>query len=69
MPIAVVHDGTLKSDPAECCCLCRMPTRYWNQEMDVPVCPSCAGDHELDELPTKSEWLAKSSIRTRPIGG
>lgn len=42
--------------PAEDCCICETPTRYWHRS-DVALCQSCAKTTRLSELPTKAEWF------------
>lgn len=58
MAIKITHDG----DDDWClehCVFCRRPTHYWHEPKDVPVCQSCAGEHDEMEVPSKAEWLAE----------
>lgn len=56
MAFKVVHDGTTRADPAENCCFCWKPTRYWHARSDVAVCQKCAETHKVSEIPTKATW-------------
>lgn len=48
--------------PSERCCLCKAPTRYWHTPLDVAVCPACAQSAEVEQLPTKEQWLRSESF-------
>jgi hypothetical protein len=56
--IDVVHEPE-GLGPAERCCFCRLPTRFWCEAIDVACCPRCATDHTVADMPTKEEWCAK----------
>lgn|GEM_PF-3090729 len=56
--VDVTHDGTPKWWPAENCCVCRTPTRFWFTPRDVALCPPCAETATESSLPTKTEWFA-----------
>lgn len=59
--ISLTHDGSSFPEPAERCCFCRTPTRYWFQPKDVAVCQDCAEHMTVAEVPTKDEWFAKEN--------
>lgn len=56
MPIPVVHDGSPRFEPAERCCFCKRPTRFWCTKKDVAVCPDCAHFRKVSEVPSKKAW-------------
>jgi len=37
----------------ERCCFCNLPTPYWHEKTNNPVCPTCASAHEVSEIPVK----------------
>lgn len=59
MALKVVHDGSEPGEPAENCCLCRAPTRWWwgTGARNVALCPTCATRASADSLPTKAQWI------------
>ena len=67
MAIPVHHEpaGVLFASVMEHCCMCRTPTRFWHQPVDVALCPSCADTTAMEQLPTKAEWLAKERALTQ----
>lgn len=46
----------LSSFPAELCCKCKKPTRFWT-EGDVALCGDCAEKYEPSDIPSKEEWF------------
>lgn len=48
-------------EPAENCCVCQSPTRYWHAS-DVALCPSCAETVSRGALPTKAEWMRDDAL-------
>ncbi len=43
----------------EVCHFCQTPTRYWHENTNNPVCPSCAKKHKVDELPDHGKAIRK----------
>ena len=43
----------------ENCVFCNIPTPYWYERNDVPVCKPCAHIVEPIDVPTKKEWIAR----------
>ena len=55
--------------PAENCCVCREPTRYWygSGPLNVALCQACAIRANQETLPTKKQWIeAESRANKRP---
>jgi hypothetical protein len=50
--------------PHEDCTCCSKPTPYWSVMKDVPVCPGCAKTFELNDIPTKQDWIRQSASRS-----
>lgn len=67
MAVEVTRDATDWREPAENCCICRQPTRYWygTGDRNVALCQACAQGAEADKLPTKREWCAAERIRNK----
>lgn len=63
MPIPVVHDGSPRIEPAESCCFCWRPTRFWYVKKDVAVCPDDAHFRSPREVPSKKAWCAEADRR------
>lgn len=61
MAFKIVHDGTDARDPAEHCAFCWNRTRYWHEPSDVAVCPTCAGNNKVSDIPSKQVWCAMSA--------
>lgn len=61
MPVDVIHDGTSFHEPAENCCVCRKPTRFWygTGDANVALCQNCALHVTAKELPSKKDWSNK----------
>jgi hypothetical protein len=51
-------DGLLATGVLENCCFCGLPTRYWAETNDVPVCRSCAPRHDIGDVPSKHDLYA-----------
>lgn len=58
MTIPVTHEGAEKSfgGTVEKCHFCEAPTRSWHENTNNPVCPDCAKQHKVAELP---DWGRK----------
>lgn len=65
--ITVIHDKQPAWEPAEPCCFCSAPTRYWFAPKDVAVCQACAEKREADEVPSKREWLNANRRPGEPV--
>ena len=70
MSIEIEHDGSEPGDVQENCCKCRTPTRYWYGKgaANVALCPRCADEYTIADLPTKKEWTdAERARMPRPF--
>jgi len=57
--IKVEHDGPeFDNMPAENCCFCWKPTRYWVTSKDVACCQKCAKNNFMINVPSKTEWCS-----------
>ena len=55
--------------PAEACCVCRAPTRYWygSGVLNVALCQGCAIRADPETIPNKLEWIeAETMANKRP---
>jgi predicted amidophosphoribosyltransferase len=66
MGLKIVHDGSVRGDVLERCCMCRAPTPWWRSVEDVALCPTCAKKTKASELPRKAEWIAKERAISGP---
>jgi len=65
MAVKIKHDGEAAGEPAERCCFCRKPTRYWFESprtKDVACCRECAKHAEPKDFPTKKQWCRREEI-------
>jgi hypothetical protein len=55
MAIPIAHEGDEVfmgcGGIMEVCHFCRIQTRYWHENTNNPVCPTCAKTHKVAELP------------------
>jgi hypothetical protein len=65
MAIEVVHDNEPRWWPAEHCCFCFEPTRFWYTAKDVAVCEPCAGTHVPEDVPSKAIWCEAVGAREK----
>lgn len=60
----------LRDAPAEYCCFCHLPTRWWTALPDrtpagqVACCTQCAAKHQPAEVPTKATWCGDASAES-----
>ncbi len=61
MAIPIVHEGQDVVEEfgnlVEQCHFCKVPTRYWHENTNNPVCPSCAKVHKVAELPDHGQAI------------
>jgi hypothetical protein len=49
----------------ERCCICRKETPYCYIPLNIALCHICAQYAEIDDLPTKKEWIRREEIATK----
>ncbi len=52
----------------EVCHFCRTKTRYWHENTNNPVCPVCADDHKVGELPDHGKQIRANKRKTNTQG-
>ena len=44
----------------EKCHFCKQTTKYWHENTNNPVCPACAKQHKVVELPDYGKTIRKN---------
>lgn len=69
MAIPIVHEGQDVVEEfgnlVEQCHFCKVPTRYWHENTNNPVCPSCAKVHKVAELPDHGQAIRANKRKNR----
>ena len=51
----------------EDCYFCHKPTKWWHENTNNPVCPKCAKEHKVSELPDYGQNIRKRKAELRKI--
>ena len=49
----------------ELCHFCKKRTKWWHENTNNPVCPSCAPKHKVAELPDHGKLIRKAKRKER----
>ena len=48
----------------ELCYFCHTKTKHWHENTNNPVCPNCATEHKVGELPDHGKQIRANKRKT-----
>ena len=67
--IKLIREPKCLPPPYEHCCFCDRPTPFWCDEPNVAICTPCGKKHNIEDVPTKKEWIDKQEYYEKDNSG